>query len=279
MRRFLLGLLLSSVLGCAKAEPKPNEDPALPGENGGVGGESGIGGEGGNTEVGGADPGGQGGIEQGGNEPGGNEQGGNAQGGNEPGGNEPGGNEQGGNEPGGNAQGGAGSEQGGAGGKPPKPCENKPIINELMTAKEIDGKLDEKYEFLELLAVGNDSSCEISLLEYKVLQGSNVIWEGGASPGFKKGKRFVLGGQSYAQDSQPYQIGFSQSSLPSQGGCIEIRKSDTLVDRVCYGNGATVAPVPSSGQSVGRSPDGVDTDNDAADFKLFDQPSPNAKNP
>lgn len=280
MRKFLLGLLLLGVFGCAKAEPKVNEESASPSENGGKGGESGFGGEGGASG---------GGNEQGGDAGSGTAGSGEAGSGDAGSG---GGNEQGGKagsgETGGTAgQSSAGGEAGaagdagqaGSGGEPPKPCSNKPIINELMTAKESGGKLDEKYEFIELLAVGDDATCEISLLDYEILFGSSVIWSGGASPGFKKGKRFVLGGESFSADGQPLDIGLSESSLQSAGGCVELRKNNALVDRVCYGSGASEAPAPNPGQSVGRSPDGVDTDSDSADFKIFDQPTPKAKNP
>jgi hypothetical protein len=148
-----------------------------------------------------------------------------------------------------------------------------------MSAREEGGKVDEKYEFIELLAVGDDESCAISLLDgYKLFFNNSEIWGGAVSPSFKKGKRFVLGGETYNADGKPTDQGLPQPSLPVSGGCVELRKNGSLVDRVCYG-GAGQAPAPAPGQSVGRSPDGADTDVDQDDFVIFNTPTPNGKNP
>jgi hypothetical protein len=277
MRRYLLGLLGLGVvaLGCAKAEPVLNEEPAPVGgsgggggteagaagsDAGGAGGESGAAGEGGAAGDGAA---GQGGAESEGGAAGSSAGAGGAAAGD------------------GGAAGVAGDGgTAGAGGEPPKPCPNKPIINELMTAREEGGKVDEKYEFIELLAVGDDDTCAISLLDgYKLFRDSSEVWGGAASPGFKKGKRFVLGGETYSADGKPTDQGLPQPSFPAAGACIELRKDGAIVDRFCYGSGASQAPVPAPGKSVGRSPDGVDTDSDKDDFVTFDQTTPNAKNP
>jgi hypothetical protein len=271
MRRYFLGsLLLGMALGCAKAEPKINEDPADAGGSAGVGGGAGNQTAGASGEGGGGGAAGEGGAGAAGSEVGGAGQGGSNAG-------------AGGAGQGGAGQGGAGTagESGaaGVGGDPPKPCPNKPLINELMSAREEGGKVDEKYEFLELLAVGEDESCSISLLDgYKLYFNNSEIWGGAVSPNFKKGKRFVLGGESYSADGKPTDQGLPQPSLPVSGGCDELRKGGSVVDRVCYG-GAGQAPAPAPGQSVGRSPDGADTDVDKDDFVIFDTPTPNGKNP
>ncbi|MCS6898975.1 MAG: hypothetical protein RMJ98_04775 [Myxococcales bacterium] len=268
MRRYLLGWLLlgATALGCAKAEPKINEEPVLGG--GGAGGppSAGASGEGGGD---GASGGGGGAA---GSDGGASGQSGGAGSGGEAG--------MAGAAQGGAGQGGSAGDGGtaGTGGNQPKPCLNKPLINELMTAREAGGKVDEKYEFLELLAVGDDEVCAISLLEYKLFFNNVEIWGGSVSPGFKKGKRFVLGGESYSADGKPTDQGLPQPAFPANGGCIELRKGGSLVDQVCYGTDGQ-APAPAPGQSIGRSPDGVDTDNDPNDFKILDVPTPGGKNP
>jgi hypothetical protein len=278
MRRYLLGsLLLGLALGCAKAEPKINEDPTDAGGSAGVGGGAGNQAAGASGEGGGGGASGEGGAGAAGSDAGGAGQGGSDAG---SGGSDAG---AGGSEQGGAGQGGAGAagESGaaGVGGDPPKPCPNKPLINELMSAREEGGKVDEKYEFIELLAVGEDEGCAISLLDgYKLYFNNSEIWGGAVSPSFKKGKRFVLGGESYSADGKPTDQGLPQPSLPVSGGCVELRKDGSVVDRVCYG-GAGQAPAPAPGQSVGRSPDGADTDVDKDDFVIFDTPTPNGKNP
>jgi hypothetical protein len=59
-----------------------------------------------------------------------------------------------------------------------------------------------------------------------------------------------------------------------------------IVDAVAYGTvtattykEGTAAPSPPSGGSIGRSPSGVDTDNNKTDFKTYTTPSPAIANP
>ncbi|HJH26346.1 MAG TPA: hypothetical protein C5S37_06105, partial [Methanophagales archaeon] len=55
-------------------------------------------------------------------------------------------------------------------------------------------------------------------------------------------------------------------------------KNGVVVDQVIYGTGASNAPIPPTDKSTGRYPDGVDTDNYSADFRIFDTPTPGAPN-
>lgn len=73
------------------------------------------------------------------------------------------------------------------------------------------------------------------------------------------------------------------SKLNNDGDIIKLRSDVALVDSVTYGNwndGNTVdnAPKPLQRQSVGRSPNGIDTDVDSSDFVRFVSPSPEAAN-
>ena len=57
-----------------------------------------------------------------------------------------------------------------------------------------------------------------------------------------------------------------------------LNSSGVTVDQVTYGSGADEAPAPGEGNSTGRYPNGVDTDNDAEDFEEFGTPTPGASN-
>ena len=59
---------------------------------------------------------------------------------------------------------------------------------------------------------------------------------------------------------------------------ILLNSSGIIVDQVTYGSGVEMAPEPGEGNSTGRYPNGVDTDNDAADFREFGTPTPGASN-
>ena len=66
--------------------------------------------------------------------------------------------------------------------------------------------------------------------------------------------------------------------LGKNGDSIVLLKNDTEVDQVTYGTGHGNAPVPPTDKSTGRSPNGVDTDNNSADFRVFDAPTPGVPN-
>jgi hypothetical protein len=91
-----------------------------------------------------------------------------------------------------------------------------------------------------------------------------------------------LAGQSFA-DARPgdFDRGLgTQSILPAAGACISLRKKGKVVDEVCYGatTATTSAPAPLADQSIGRIPDGADTDDDAADWAVLASPSPRKPN-
>ena len=77
-------------------------------------------------------------------------------------------------------------------------------------------------------------------------------------------------------------------ALNDKGDIIVLKNGTTVVDNVAYGAGdastadggveADNAPAPGHDKSAGRFPNGVDTDNDRADFYVFDAPTPGAPN-
>lgn len=65
----------------------------------------------------------------------------------------------------------------------------------------------------------------------------------------------------------------NSSRLNNDGDTVTLKSpDDATIDQVVYGKESNNAPVPdASGQSVARQSNGVDTDNDSADFALSDQ--------
>ncbi|CAD6492631.1 MAG: Lamin Tail Domain protein [Candidatus Argoarchaeum ethanivorans] len=78
---------------------------------------------------------------------------------------------------------------------------------------------------------------------------------------------------------------FSYSSgwLNNDDDIIYLNSTITNIDKVAYddwddGNTADNAPKAGAGESTGRFPNGVDTNNDSADFRVFDNPTSGAPN-
>ena len=68
------------------------------------------------------------------------------------------------------------------------------------------------------------------------------------------------------------------SRLNQNGDTIILLNNGVVVDQVTYGTGAGNAHVPPTDKSTGRYPNGMDTDNDSADFRVFYTPTPGAPN-
>jgi len=73
------------------------------------------------------------------------------------------------------------------------------------------------------------------------------------------------------------------NKLNNKGDIIYLNTSTAIVDKVAYGNWddgniGDNAPAPGDDESAGRYPNGVDTNNDSADFRVFDAPTPGAPN-
>lgn len=88
--------------------------------------------------------------------------------------------------------------------------------------------------------------------------------------------------------SNEYQLLYDTVILNNAGDIVILKKGNTIIDSVEYGNYASEnhgdnnvssnAPRPGKGQSIGRYPNLQNTDNDFFDFKIFGNPTPNAPN-
>ncbi len=157
-------------------------------------------------------------------------------------------------------------------------CSGKVVINELQN----DGPGG--AEFIELY---NNGTCAVPLGGWKIAYASATGGSGVAPVTFASGdsiasKSFLLyGNASFTGTKQ----GNLVSGLGNNGGQLGLLDDKgAVVDAVGYKPGTSgkyteksPAPDPGSG-SVGRKADGVDTDDNAADFKAFTTPTPGAAN-
>jgi len=145
-------------------------------------------------------------------------------------------------------------------------------------------------EFVELVNAGT-AAADLSgyKLVYRSAAGTSDVSLGTIPDGttLAAGAFYLFGGSSYAGVAAPDQS--FTFGLASAGGGIALRdRGGAIVDSVGYGTATnafvegSVAPAPSitaaPGSSDGRSPDGHDTNNNAADFVVSATPSPHAPN-
>jgi hypothetical protein len=171
------------------------------------------------------------------------------------------------------------AEQDSGGGSGGGVCGTHVLINELMTRGPSASE-----EFVELY---NPNTCAISLggwkLEYRSQSGSGntTLYTFAAGDSIPAKSFLVLGSASFG----PKDKTFSTSGMADDG---QVGLSDAQggrVDAVAYGSTRSgpfregdAAPKPPANGSIGRKSDGVDTDDNAADFKILTTPTPGAPN-
>jgi len=160
----------------------------------------------------------------------------------------------------------------------PTECTGKVVINELM-ARGPDGAAE---EFVELY---NPNSCAVSLGGWKLAYrskagtGTGVLHTFSNGDSIAAGAFLVLGTASFSAKKDA----LMNSGMADEGQVGLVDDGDTLVDAVGYGatagpfiEGASTGGPPPNG-SIGRHC-GLDTDDNAADFKTFAQHSAGAPN-
>jgi hypothetical protein len=167
-------------------------------------------------------------------------------------------------------------------------CVGEVVINEVQS----DGATASD-EFVELY---NPAACALSLNGYKVgyyassaTTGTpNIYFTGTAAHSIPSKGYFLIGGSGFTPPPGGKIDGTLTGGLKNDAGRVGITNgSGKLLDAVAYGTqvtGATLyveknpAPSPPSNKSVGRKPDGTDTDNNAVDFKVLSSPTPGSAN-
>jgi hypothetical protein len=144
---------------------------------------------------------------------------------------------------------------------------SKLIINEILY--DPPGS-DGGKEFVELLCA-ESGPCSLDGIRLEFLNGSDperpkVLWTADAGSSLGAGERYLLA-ESDVVGAQSY------TSLGIQNGpdALRLMRGDAQIDAVAWGEIAGLgegAPAPdASSQSLARIPDGVDSDDNAADFR------------
>ncbi|MBX2799397.1 MAG: lamin tail domain-containing protein [Myxococcales bacterium] len=157
------------------------------------------------------------------------------------------------------------------------------VINELLPNP--DG-VDGGQEWVEIL---NTSGGEVDLEGWQIAAGTSVFSTSDPLPAttLPDGDRVVVG-QSALSEVDLVVSGFVLPNAGSNADAVQLRDCEgTAVDTVVYGSPNTdgwldddlavatsLAPVPGSGASLARLPDGVDTDDSGADFDVLLVPTP-----
>lgn len=148
-------------------------------------------------------------------------------------------------------------------------------------------------EFIELY---NPAACSLSLKDFKVNYYSSSANSGGAPLIMFTGTAshtipalgfFLLGGGGFTPPPGGKVDGSITGGLAAAAGRVGITDGmGKLLDSVAYGTQTgpntyvekNPAPAPPSKKSIGRTPDGKDTDDNSIDFTVLASPSPGKAN-
>lgn len=162
------------------------------------------------------------------------------------------------------------------------PCEPLVTINEIQT----HGAAGPEYEFIELF---NNSPCAVAADEYELIYRSatsstnhGVKWRGATGRTIEPWAHLVISSESFPNPGgEVLPSGFS---LSASGGGLALERGGEAIDQVGWGeadNGfvdVAAAPAPGMDESIARIPDGADSNDNFADFRVS-APSPGAVNP
>ena len=162
-------------------------------------------------------------------------------------------------------------------------CTAHLVINEVKVA----GTSNVDDEFIEIF---NPCPTPVSLVNWTLGHyaatgtTANVI---ATLTGNISGNGYYLIAESSCACSTIADVTYSSGSLAAAGGGVGLRNSSgTVIDSVGYGTGTSNAYVegapaaaPAGGSSIGRHPNGYDSDHNDADFTVSTTPTPRAANP
>jgi hypothetical protein len=146
------------------------------------------------------------------------------------------------------------------------------VINEFVPAPQTS----QTTEWIELY---NPTGSDVSLDGWTIEDNTGSTYGGGAGDTPLNGKIVPANGYLMLNKSAG-DFGFS---LNNNNDIIILKDTGSLVDKVAYGsfNDGDIsdnAPYPGFDKSTGRYPNGIDTNNDSADFRIFDTPTSGAPN-
>lgn len=162
-------------------------------------------------------------------------------------------------------------------------CTGHLVINEVKVA----GSSSVDDEFIEIF---NPCGTSVSLANWTLAH----LAATGTSPnviatltGSISGNAYYLVAETSCACSTSADLTYTTGTLAAAGGGIALRNAaGTTIDSVGYGTGTAnsyvegaPAAAPAAGSSIGRHPNGHDTDHNDADFTVATTPTPRAANP
>ncbi len=164
------------------------------------------------------------------------------------------------------------------------PACGKVVLNEVMSQGATASD-----EFVEMF---NPNACTVALNGYKLNYSSSTgspptaIQTFTAAHSIPAGGYLVIVGSAFAGDAGVTAIRTSIGLAAAAGRVGLVDPTSKVVDAVSYGtvSGPTTyvetaaAPSPPAGKSIGRKPNGTDTDNNAMDLQVLTSPSPGSAN-
>ena len=165
----------------------------------------------------------------------------------------------------------------------PSGCTGHLVINEVKVA----GTTSADDEFIEIF---NPCATSVSLVDWTLSHlaatgtSANVI---ATLTGSIAGNGYYLAAETSCACSTNADLTYASGNLAAAGGGVALRNpSGTVIDSVGYGTGTANAYVegapaaaPPAGSSIGRHPNGYDSDHNDADFTVATTPTPRAPNP
>jgi hypothetical protein len=169
-----------------------------------------------------------------------------------------------------------------------EPCAPRLVINEL----DVDQDGTDVGDFVELLNAGSCPQPTEGLSLVLINGGSTdtpvyrSVALADAADVIESGERLLVGRSELVASGAPDALAIVIDTFALQNGPdgVRIEGPDGVIDAMSYGGDivgsseGTSAPDESGGTSLGRCPDGSDSDDNASDFVLLDTPTPGAPN-
>jgi len=153
-----------------------------------------------------------------------------------------------------------------------------PVVNEVQAS--VGAAWDDWIEIYSGCGTSVDvSGWRLSYFPFGAWNSEYVEYTFGSGAAFAPGTYLLFANSFYSGATD----GLLAWGLNAYGVAALLDATGRIVDAVAWGSASgpegSGAPAPGAGQSIGRKPNGVDTNNNAADFVIYATPTPRAQNP